>query len=183
MPVVLHTIGHSRHAEETFVALLRTAGVERLIDVRSVPHSRFVPQFNQGRMRAWLGDAGIGYAYLGDRLGGKTRDPACLTDGKPDFAKIAARPGFAEGIEELVQLAADRPGAIMCAERDPLDCHRFHLIGPAVRPRDLALRHILADGTIEEDATTLARAAAPSPRRGRRAVAPTTPDLFGGATA
>lgn len=142
----IHSIGHSNHPIERFVGLLQAAGIRRLADIRSVPASRFCPQFNGKALAASLAQAGIGYVWLGDRLGGKPKDPALLRAGKPDYAKISASAPFRDGIEELIALAADVPLAMMCAERAPLDCHRAHLVAPALVERGVEVLHLLHDG-------------------------------------
>src|SRR5574341_314345 len=119
----LFTIGHSNHAAERFVALLRAAGIARVADVRSVPYSRRWPQFRREALEAALAAAGIDYVWLGEALGGKPRGAA---PGRPDYAALAARPAFGTALEALLESARERPTALMCAERDPLDCHRFH---------------------------------------------------------
>src|SRR5204863_7524730 len=120
------------HPIERFVALLQAHGVEVLADVRSIPQSRFAPQFRQAALKAKLNEAGIGYAWLGDGLGGKPKDQALWRDGTPDFARIAASPAFAQSLAQLRTLMTDRRVAIMCAERDPNDCHRARLVAPAL---------------------------------------------------
>jgi len=139
----LLTIGHSNHPIERFLELLVRHGVTALGDVRSFPRSRFNPQFNRDRLDAALRERGIGYVFLGESLGGK----------RGDFGAIAATPGFRAGLERVRDGAARHRVALMCAEKDPLDCHRFMLVCRHLRD-DLAIRHILADGALEaQDAT------------------------------
>lgn len=119
-----------------------------LVDVRSQPASRHVPQYNRAALAAALGSSGIGYLWLGEALGGRPRDPAVYRpDGRPDYGLCAARPAFIAGIETLLQVAGQQPVAIMCAERDPLHCHRTHLVTPALLARGAEVHHILADGS------------------------------------
>lgn len=137
----LLTIGHSNHPIDRFLDLLTRHGVTALGDVRSFPRSRFNPQFNRERLEGSLKDRGIGYVHLGDALGGM----------RGDFGAIAAQPSFAAGLERVREGARRHRIALMCAEKDPLDCHRFVLVCRHLR-HDLQITHILGDGTlIEQD--------------------------------
>jgi uncharacterized protein (DUF488 family) len=148
LPVTVFTIGHSNHPPAVFTDLLRGQAVDCLVDVRSQPASRFAPQFARAAMQQWLAAAGIGYCWLGATLGGRPPDPAVYRPGgRVDYAARALQSDFAVGIAQLLKLAADRPAAIMCAERDPLHCHRTHLVTPALLAAGVTVHHILADGS------------------------------------
>ena len=149
----LLSVGHSNHALDRFVALLRGAGVACVADVRSSPVSRFVPWFNRTALTASLRDAGIGYRFLGDRLGGKPKAPPTGHTGTM-YDAIAATQPFRTGLAELLELAAEVPTATMCAERSPLDCHRMMLVARHAAPTGVAMAHILADGAVEPHAGT-----------------------------
>lgn len=145
----IFTIGHSNHPAERFIALLQQHDVLQLADIRSQPASRFTPHFNRSALSQRLGEAGIEYRWLGEALGGRPRDPAVYDkDGRADYAKLAAMLGFQAGIAALIAWASARPTAIMCAERDPLHCHRTHLVTPALIGRGVDVLHILADGAV-----------------------------------
>jgi uncharacterized protein (DUF488 family) len=147
------TIGHSNHSSEHFLALLRGAGITAVADVRSIPRSRRWPHFSRARIERWLADAGIAYVFLGAELGGKPADPALLRQERPDYELMAATPSFQAGLERVLDGAAHYRLALMCAEREPLDCHRFLLVSRHLRERAV-LRHILADGSIEPHAVS-----------------------------
>lgn len=149
-PPVLYTIGHSNHSIAAFLALLAGAGITALADVRSAPYSRRLPQFGRDALRQAVSEAGIAYVFLGDKLGARPADPACYRDGVADYRLIAATPGFAEGIGRLLEGAARHRICLMCAEKEPLDCHRTILVARALRARGARIRHILADGSLEE---------------------------------
>jgi uncharacterized protein (DUF488 family) len=168
-PEVL-TIGHSSHAIEHFLALLRGAGVTALADVRSMPHSRHVPQFNHDALKATLRDAGIAHVYLGRELGGRPQNREHYRDGVADYEKIAAGETFQAGLRRVLDGAATHRVALMCAEQHPLDCHRCLLVGRALAARGARVRHVLPDGTL----TTQAEMAAEVLRRTGRGKA----DLF-----
>ena len=167
---ILWTIGHSNHSIEAFLGLLRGAGVTALADVRSAPYSRRLPQFGREALKRALTEAGIAYVFLGDKLGARPADPACYRDGVADYALIAATAAFAEGIDRLLAGAARHRICLMCAEKEPLDCHRTILVARALRARGAAIRHILADGGIE--------AAEATDRRLLRSTGQETGDLF-----
>lgn len=152
-PGVVLTVGHSNHAIDFFVALLRGAGVATVADVRSLPASRFNPRFGGRRLAATLAERGIGYDWLGRELGGRPEDPALVVDGVPDYGAMARRPAFAAGLDRVEALIATGPTALLCAERDPLDCHRALLVAPELARRGYAVRHILADGRLEDHAS------------------------------
>ena len=150
MAPTIYTIGHSNHTWESFAPLLRQHGIEVLVDVRSRPVSRFAPFANRRSLEGLLEKDGIEYAYIGDALGGKPKDPSLLdAHGRPDYARMQSMSPFREGIEELARLAEDARTAIMCAEEDPLKCHRRLLIGPALEGQGADQLHIRKDGSVQ----------------------------------
>jgi uncharacterized protein (DUF488 family) len=153
----LLTIGHSNTTAERFIALLRTAGVNAVADVRSIPRSRRFPWFSGKNLAARLPQESIAYAQFGDSLGGRPNDSAFYCDGIADYEAMAKRDEFGAGLDRLLGLAARRRVCLMCAEREPLDCHRCLLLARALAARGLSIGHILHDGTIEPHATTQER--------------------------
>jgi uncharacterized protein (DUF488 family) len=155
MPVLdLFSIGHSNIPEEQFLAMLRDAGVDVVADVRTTPYSRFFPWFSQKRLAASLAAAGIGYAAMGDSLGGRPRDPGLYRDGIADYEAMAAQPDYHAGLGRLLDAVARWRVCILCAEREPLDCHRCLLVARSLAERGLTVGHILHDGSIEPHAVT-----------------------------
>ena len=150
----LFTIGHSNLAAERFVALLKEAGVTAVADVRSVPFSRWCPWFSARALAERLGQDGIGYLAFGNSLGGRPRDPTLYSDGIADYEAMAASPEFRAGLEQLLHTMTHHRVCLLCAEREPLDCHRCLLVSRALAARGLAVGHILADGAIEPHAAT-----------------------------
>jgi uncharacterized protein (DUF488 family) len=150
----LLTIGHSNLAAERFMALLTSAGVTAVADVRSVPFSRWCPWFSAKALAQRLAGEGIAYLALGDSLGGRPRDPNLYRNGVADYEAIAARLEFVAGLDRVVDEIARHRVCLLCAEREPLDCHRCLLVGRALAERGLTLGHIRADGTIEPHAGT-----------------------------
>lgn len=138
----LYTIGHSNHLQETFAALLREHGIELVVDVRSSPYSRYVPQANRETLARALEEAGIAYAWMGDRLGGKPEGYVA------DYDQLRASPSFQEGVTTLLALGATRRTALMCAEGDHRQCHRYKLITPALLACGARVLHIQPDGSV-----------------------------------
>jgi uncharacterized protein (DUF488 family) len=135
-----------------FIDLLRGAGIECVADVRSVPFSRRNPQFSRKALAASLKDAGIDYCFLGDALGARPKDPECYEAGKVSYARIATTLAFQDAISALIERSHSTRIALMCAEKEPLDCHRTILVGRALAQSDVDLRHIHADGRNEPHA-------------------------------
>ena len=151
------TIGHSNHALETFLGLLQEHGVTMLADVRSAPYSRFNPHFNRKRLDSALLAHDVAYLFLGHALGGRPEDPSCYEDGRVRYDRIAQTPLYREGLERVMEKASDERIALMCAEKEPLDCHRTLLVGRSLVERGVEIAHILADGTIEPHDDTMGR--------------------------
>ncbi len=142
------TIGHSRHSWDRFAALLADAGVEAIADIRSVPRSRFSPHFNKNELAARLSARNAAYIFLGNALGGRPQAPDVYTDGVADYEKMAASPEFRLGLARLEEEAARQSLAVMCSEADPLECHRFLLVGRALAEAGIDVAHILRTGEI-----------------------------------
>ena len=151
------TIGHSNHPIEKFIELLRLYRIDALADVRSAPASRFNPQFNKKPLAASLKQAGIAYVFLGRELGARPEDPATYENGRVQYRKLAATPLFRSGIERVEQGARKLRISLMCAEKDPLDCHRTLLVSRALERDHVAVTHILADGALESQHDAMRR--------------------------
>ena len=150
MPTVqVLTVGHSNHAPEDFLALLAQHGVTALGDVRSAPWSRFNPHFNRKALSASLSAAGIAYVWLGRELGGRPDNPACYEDGDLRYDRLARTALYRQGIARVLRGAAEHRLALMCAEKDPLHCHRALLVSRSLEDEGLEIAHILADGSLE----------------------------------
>jgi uncharacterized protein (DUF488 family) len=163
---VVYTIGHSNHPIEKFIALLRAHSVARVADVRSHPYSRFNPQFGAKRLAAVLEETGIAYEFLGRELGARSTDESCMVDGKVEYARLARTAPFTRGLERIAAAAALERVALLCAEKDPFDCHRAILVCRELLALSVDARHIREDGRLEGraelDARVLAAAGATS---------------------
>ena len=153
-PFDLLSIGHSNIAAEHFVAMLQGAGVGTIADVRSVPLSRHFPWFSKKNLSARLAATGIAYVAMGETLGGRPRDEGLYRDGVADYEDMAMQPEFRAGLDQALDVAARSRVCLMCAEREPLDCHRCLLVARKFAERGLAIGHILHDGAIEPHAAT-----------------------------
>jgi len=154
---VLFTIGHSTHPIEVFVGLLKQHGITALADVRSHPYSRRFPQYSQESLKAALAREQIAYVFLGKELGARSENPACYRQGKVQYEILAKEPQFAVGLERLRTGMERFRIALMCAEKDPLDCHRAVLVARRVYESGTPVEHIHADGHLEKHAEMEAR--------------------------
>jgi len=149
MTETVYTIGHSNHSLERFVLLLKQHHIEALCDVRSHPYSRMYPQFNREALAPALRKEGIEYVFLGKELGARSDDPACYRQGKVQYGCLAQTALFRKGIDDLRERTKTHYLALMCAEKDPLDCHRAILISRYLCSLGITVEHILADGSLE----------------------------------
>lgn len=147
---IIYTIGYSDHSIERFIGLLKQHDITAIADVRSAPYSRLHPQFNKDTLAASLEKVGIGYLFLGKELGGRPADPACYEKGQVDFGRLAERGEFKNGLESILEGSEKYRIALMCAEKEPLDCHRTILVCYNLKRPDISIKHILYDGTLED---------------------------------
>jgi len=148
------TIGHSNLPADRFITLLRDSKASAVIDVRSVPFSRWCPWFSSKPLATGLAAGGVAYLQLGDELGGRPRDPQLYCDGIADYEAMARRPEFCAGLDRVIDETRRHRVCLLCSEREPLDCHRCLLVGRALAERGVTPGHIRADGTIEPHAMT-----------------------------
>lgn len=147
---MLFTIGHSNHPIEAFLELLHRHAVTAVGDVRSHPYSRYVPQYSREPLKAALARAGIAYVFLGKELGARSENPACYKQGKVQYDCLAREPEFAEGIKRVTDGMQKHSIALMCAEKDPLECHRTLLVARRLHEAGIEVAHIHADGSLED---------------------------------
>ena len=146
----IYTIGYAQHTLDSFRAALERYQITAVADVRSNPHSAFKPEFNAEAISRALKDWGIAYVFLGDECGARPHDPACYVDHAVCFEKVAGRPAFQRGIERLLDGMRQYTIALMCAEKDPIFCHRMILVTRHLcRRPGVTVGHILADSTCE----------------------------------
>jgi uncharacterized protein (DUF488 family) len=158
----LFSIGHSNIPAERFVAMLRNVGANAIADVRSTPASRRFPWFSSKALARSLEGDRMLYMPFGEMLGGRPRDRGLYRDGVADYERMALQPEFRAGLDRLLTAANERRVCLMCAEREPLDCHRCLLVSRALAERGCAVGHILHDGAVEPHAATEQRLLADS---------------------
>jgi uncharacterized protein (DUF488 family) len=153
----IYTIGHSTHAIELFIEHLKRHHVTALCDVRSQPYSRMNPHFNREELKNPLKGAGIKYVFLGKELGARSEDKSCYRNGQVQYELLAKTPLFKRGIERVKEGAHAYTIALMCAEKEPLDCHRTILVARKLAEDGLAVMHILGSGDLEDHAHAIER--------------------------
>src|SRR5712692_1910478 len=145
----LFTIGHSNHSIEVLVELLRQHAVQAVADVRSRPYSGRFPQFNRPVLKRELKESGLRYVFLGLELGARREESCCYVEGQARYDLVAKTNAFAEGLDRVIKGLSRYRIALLCAEKDPLTCHRTILVCRHLRWKGFPIQHILADGTLE----------------------------------
>lgn len=157
MSNVVFTVGHSTHTIDKFVELLLRHKIEVVADVRSSPFSKYNPQFNRKELQDSLKRTGIRYVFLGKELGARSDDPACYVADKVQYDRLARTPLFQSGLDRVIEGAKSYRIALICAEKDPLDCHRTILVARELTRKGLSVMHILDNGAIESHAESISR--------------------------
>lgn len=144
----LYTVGHSNQSQEEFLELVKRHDINCIVDVRSVPASKFTPQFNMESLKWYLRTNGIQYLHFGDEFGARRTD--CLdAEGQVNFELAVKTPSFKRGVERLMNgLHKDFHISLMCSEANPLECHRFSLISRYFSDNGLDVQHILKNGEL-----------------------------------
>ena len=151
------TIGHSTHSIEEFLRLLKSHNIDSIYDVRSSPYSRFNPVFNQSELKDTLSEHSIQYVFIGDSLGGRSNDETDYVEGRVAYDRLKQKTGFTVGIGQVIEASRHHALALLCSEKEPLDCHRFILLSNELSQKGMEVKHILADGKIENQEETIGR--------------------------
>jgi uncharacterized protein (DUF488 family) len=150
MTNTLFTIGYSSRSIDSFIALLEKYKITALCDVRSLPYSSRNPQFNRELLKKALKSHNIEYVFLGEELGARPKDPSYHVNAKTPYHKIAESTLFKDGLNRItLGMQKNYVLALMCAEKDPMACHRAILICRNLRDRLIDIRHIIDRNTIE----------------------------------
>jgi uncharacterized protein (DUF488 family) len=143
----VYTIGHSNHPLEKFLSLVESNDIRVIVDIRSRPYSRFASQFNKAAIEESLRANGISYQYLGDKLGGRPDDKRFYDNkGHVVYSRISDTPEFQASIELVIKEAGEYRQALMCAEENPLNCHRYHIVSGFLEKGGARVIHIRGDG-------------------------------------
>jgi uncharacterized protein (DUF488 family) len=153
------TIGHSTHTQEYFIGLLMRHEITALCDVRSKPYSRVNPQFNREELKQSLAACGIAYVFLGNELGARSENPACYENGKVQYDRLARTDLFQQGLERVQKGMQEYRISLMCAEKEPLECHRTILVARHLAALCLDVQHIHANGKLESHGDAVNRLA------------------------
>lgn len=148
----IYTVGHSNHTIEKFIKILQLNGITAIADVRSIPYSQseYVDQFNREALKISLQEHNIDYVFLGKELGARSDNPDCYENGVVQYNYLAEEPLFQAGLRRLKKGMEHYRIALMCAEKDPLTCHRTILVCRELKQDDIEIRHITSEGEIEE---------------------------------
>ncbi len=153
-PPAIYSIGHSNHDLIHFISLLERYQIKTLVDVRSQPYSRWVPDYNREPLQRALEECDLTYIHMGEVLGGRPDDPSFYdsgaSDGSPNYERVAESHAFQVGLQELCDLAQSNTVAMMCSEGDHRHCHRALLITPHLMERGIKVLHIQPDGKAVE---------------------------------
>ncbi|MEG0368932.1 MAG: DUF488 domain-containing protein [Hungatella sp.] len=151
MKTALYTIGHSQHKMEYFLQMLKTQGINYVLDVRSTPYSQFASEYNKENIRAILKNHNIIYSFMGTYFGARQKDAALYTkEGYLDFEKTKRYFGFQQGVQSVMKgLNQGYHIAFMCTEKDPIECHRAILVANAFYEMGIDVQHIMPDNTLQ----------------------------------
>ena len=152
----LFSVGHSNQSIEEFHQLLESQRLDCILDVRSMPYSKYTPQFNEEALKSWLKKQGVLYVPFGRHFGARRSD--CLkettfikkgikeTKPQVNFELGMTTPDFLSGVERLNKaLDQNRRISLMCSEADPLGCHRFSFISRYFYDLGWDVQHIMRD--------------------------------------
>lgn len=147
----IFTIGHSTHQLNDFIDLLKKYNIDVVVDVRSIPYSKYVNWFNKNNLIYFLKENKLFYLFMGDSLGARWEDKGVIfEDGKVDFSKVMETKKFQDGISRILRgVEKGYNISFMCSEKEAFDCHRFSLISRFLRDK-LSINHIYPDKLISQ---------------------------------
>ena len=146
------TLGHSNHSIDAWLALVRQHGIEVVVDTRSSPFSKYVPQFDRELVQRALEGTGVRYLFLGAELGGRPANRAYYdATGRVVYSLLRKDATFQSAIARLETGMERFRVALLCGEEDPAHCHRRLLVGRVLVERGHEMTHVRGDGSLETD--------------------------------
>lgn len=147
----IYTIGHSVYPIEYLLKRLLFYNINCVVDVRSIPYSKFAPQYNMSELKRYLNNKGIYYVFMGKEFGARQPDKSLYTyDGYMDFERFRKTDLFKQGVERIkIGIANGFKISLLCTEKDPIDCHRAILVAKEFRELNFSVKNILANGKLE----------------------------------
>lgn len=146
MPQTIFTIGHNHLSFMQFIDLLQIHNINHLIDIRSIPYSRHAPWSNKSRLPEMLKAFNVRYSYLGHKLGGKKQAGSPVIEAQ----RVASKEVYTEAIQMLLGLSVRENVSLLCAEGDPANCHRQHIVAQTLLDSQAKVFHIMKDGSLIE---------------------------------
>jgi len=145
------TIGYVSYQPDEMAKVLLSFGVSCLIDIRSNPHSAYYTQYNREVFSETLKQHGIIYRNYAYEFGARQEDPRYYTkEGYLDFSKYTQSEQFQQGVRKIeTGIQMGYVFALMCAEKDPMTCHRAIMIGKALKEQGFIVKHIIYPNQIE----------------------------------
>lgn len=155
MKPVVYTVGHSTHPIGRFIEILKKNNINCVCDVRSTPFSAYNPQFNSDTLKQSLLGVNIRYVDFGKEFGARRDELVLYTNGVVDFTKVASSQIFMQGVSRVKDgIKKGYRMAIMCSEKDPIECHRTVLVSRNLQKYSIEIIHILENGDQEKNCDT-----------------------------
>lgn len=146
MAQTIYTVGHNSLGFMQFITLIQANNITHIVDIRSIPYSKYAPWSDKSRLSELLRPFKIRYTYLGHKLGGKKSNKPLKTRQQ----SVSSQAVYDQAIQVLLQLSMRGNLTLLCAEGDPAKCHRQHIIAQTLLDSGIKVLHILLDGTVKE---------------------------------
>lgn len=145
----IYTIGYAGYDIDSFILTLQKNNIGAVADIRTSPYSKYYHNFSRDSLKCNLSTSGIKYVFLGKELGARSGNVQNYKNGKVSYELLAQDPLFLEGIERIYRGVVSFSIALMCSEKDPIECHRSLLVGRKLNDSGLAVTHILSTDRME----------------------------------